>query len=110
MNSYFSCNTTILTQFVLFLSKKWADLCEAFLVEAKWNNEKHTPAFDEYLENAWRSVSGVVILVQAYFLMEQNITEEAMEDLGRYHDLLKWSSMIFRLCNDLGTSSVWNSN
>lgn len=88
------------------LTKVWGDLCEAFLLEAKWSNRKHIPTLEDYLENAWRSVSGVVILVHAYFLMEQPITNEAMEGLERYHDLLKWSSIIFRLCNDLGTSSA----
>ncbi|CAK9178940.1 unnamed protein product [Ilex paraguariensis] len=87
------------------LSKAWADLCQAFLVEAEWNYRKQTPTLEDYLENAWRSVSGNVILVHAYFLMSQNVTTEALEYLERHHDILKWSSMIFRLCNDLGTST-----
>ncbi|CAK9187057.1 unnamed protein product [Ilex paraguariensis] len=40
------------------LSKAWADLCQAFLLEAEWNYRKHTPTLEDYLENAWRSVSG----------------------------------------------------
>ncbi|THG01390.1 hypothetical protein TEA_013428 [Camellia sinensis var. sinensis] len=37
-------------------------LCKAFLVEAKWCFNKETPTFEAYLENAWRSVSGVAKL------------------------------------------------
>ncbi|KAF5950111.1 hypothetical protein HYC85_012104 [Camellia sinensis] len=84
----------------------WADLCKAFLVEAKWCFDKETPTFEAYLENAWRSVSGVVILVHAYFLMTQTITKEALDSLQAYHSLLECSSIIFRLTNDLGTSKL----
>nr|GMD04537.1 tricyclene synthase EBOS, chloroplastic-like [Ipomoea batatas] len=88
------------------LAKKWADMCEAFLVEATWNSKKVTPPLKVYLENAWVSVSGSVILSHAYFLVTPNITNEALDALQNNNDLLKWSSMIFRLCNDLGTSKA----
>nr|GMD04535.1 tricyclene synthase EBOS, chloroplastic-like [Ipomoea batatas] len=85
------------------LTKKWADMCEAFLVEATWNSKKVTPPLKAYLENAWVSASGSVILSHAYFLVTQNITNEALDALQSNNDLLRWSSMIFRLCNDLAT-------
>nr|GMD08415.1 tricyclene synthase EBOS, chloroplastic-like [Ipomoea batatas] len=85
------------------LAKKWADMCEAFLVEATWNSKKVTPPLKVYLDNAWVSVSGSVILSHAYFLVTQNITNEALDALQNNNDLLRWSSMIFRLCNDLAT-------
>ncbi|XP_031132139.1 isoprene synthase, chloroplastic-like isoform X2 [Ipomoea triloba] len=85
------------------LAKKWADMCEAFLVEATWSNKKVTPPLKVYLENAWVSASGSVILSHAYFLITQNITNEALDALQNNNDLLRWSSMIFRLCNDLAT-------
>ncbi|KAA8524552.1 hypothetical protein F0562_010975 [Nyssa sinensis] len=88
------------------LAKAWTDLCNTFLVEAKWRYTKYTPTLDAYLENGWQSVSGVLILVHTYFLMNQNITKEALEGLDKHHDLLRCSSMIFRLSNDLGTSSA----
>ncbi|KAE8692736.1 Isoprene synthase [Hibiscus syriacus] len=87
-----------------YLAKAWADLCKAFLQEAKWAHSKYVPTFEDYLENAWMSVSGHAFLVHAYFLQSTNITSEALDCLERYHDVLRWPSMIFRLCNDLGTS------
>ncbi|KAK1432624.1 hypothetical protein QVD17_09522 [Tagetes erecta] len=87
------------------LVKVWGELFEAFLVEAKWSHEKCIPTLEDYLNNAWRSVSGVVILTHGYFLINQEIKKDVTESLEKYHDLMKWSSMLFRLYNDLGTST-----
>ncbi|KAJ9170123.1 hypothetical protein P3X46_018254 [Hevea brasiliensis] len=89
-----------------YLKKAWSDLCKAFLKEAKWSYNKYIPSFEEYLENAWRSVSGTVILIHAYFLMFPSNSKEPLDCLYNYHDLLRWPSIIFRLSNDLGTSSA----
>ncbi|KAF2284138.1 hypothetical protein GH714_019485 [Hevea brasiliensis] len=83
-----------------YLTKSWADLCKAFLQEAKWSHKKSIPSFDEYIENGWRSVSGAVILMHAYFMLDQGITKEALDSLINYHELLKWPSVIPRRCND----------
>lgn len=89
-----------------YLTKAWADLCKVFLVEAKWAHKEYIPTFEEYLENGWRSASGVAILIHAYFLMSKNITKEALECLENDHELLRWPSTILRLCNDLATSKA----
>ncbi|KAL5793966.1 hypothetical protein ACOSP7_002560 [Xanthoceras sorbifolium] len=90
-----------------YLTKAWGDLCKAFLQEAKWSHNKHTPTFEDYFDNAWRSVSGTLFLVHSYFLVSQNITKEALESLDKQqHNLMRSSSIIFRLCNDLGTSTA----
>ncbi|KAL1823095.1 hypothetical protein ACET3Z_009873 [Daucus carota] len=83
--------------------KVWGDLCQALLQETKWNHEKSIPELDDYVENGWRSSSGVVILAHAFPLRSQNITKEALDILAKDHHLLKWSSMVFRLCNDLAS-------
>nr|QYL01200.1 terpene synthase 10 [Stevia rebaudiana] len=87
------------------LVKVWGELFEAFLVEAKWTHDKFIPKFEDYLDNAWRSVSGVVILTHGYFLINQENMKDVIESLEKYEDLMKWSSMVFRLYNDLATSS-----
>ena len=81
-------------------------MCKAFLQEKKWTQNKETPSFEDYLENGWMSSSGGVFLVNAYLLMSQDITKEGLESLENYHNLLRWPSIIFRLTNDLATSSV----
>ncbi|KAF5741462.1 terpene synthase [Tripterygium wilfordii] len=89
-----------------YLTKAWSDMCKTFLQEAKWSHGKCIPTFEEYLENGWRSVSGVLILTHTYFLLGQTISKQALECLENCHQLLRSSSMIFRLCNDMGTSSA----
>ncbi|KAH8484157.1 hypothetical protein H0E87_028546 [Populus deltoides] len=84
----------------------WADLCNAFLQEAKWLYNKSTPTFDDYFGNAWKSSSGPLQLVFAYFAVVQNIKKEEIENLQKYHDIISRPSHIFRLCNDLASASA----
>ncbi|XP_019194049.1 PREDICTED: isoprene synthase, chloroplastic-like isoform X1 [Ipomoea nil] len=88
------------------MKKVWADLLKAFLQEAEWMNNKYTPTFDEYLNNARFSVSGCVMLVHSYFSTTHNITKEAIHSLENYHDLLILPSIVFRLANDLSSSKA----
>ncbi|CAI0550292.1 unnamed protein product [Linum tenue] len=95
------------------LAKLWADMLKAFLKEAKWSHKEiDPPRFSEYLENAWRSVSGTVILVHTYYLLDGDehmndfdSTKKTLLQLMTYDKILRWPSIIFRLCNDLATSS-----
>ncbi|KAF2284872.1 hypothetical protein GH714_031676 [Hevea brasiliensis] len=89
-----------------YLTNAWADMCNAFLQEAKWFYRKSTPSYEEYLENAWMSSSGPLVLVHANCLISDSITEQEAEGLEKYHDLLRWPSTIFRLCNDLVSASA----
>ncbi|KAK4255394.1 hypothetical protein QN277_008399 [Acacia crassicarpa] len=89
-----------------YLTKAWADLLKAFLQEARWSHEKQLPSFETYFKNAWMSVSGVVFLFHSYFFLNHNFSEEPLQSLDPNHDLLRCPSVIFRLCNDLGTSKA----
>lgn len=85
---------------------QWADLCRAYLKEAKWYSSGYTPTLQEYLNNAWISISAPLILVHAYFLDINPINKEALDCLDTYQHIIRCSAMILRLANDLGTSSV----
>nr|BBO53754.1 putative (R)-limonene synthase [Scoparia dulcis] len=87
-----------------YLRKSWVDLCTAYLQEAKWYAEGYIPGLEEYINNAWISISAPAILSQAFFLLEDPIKEEILQSLYKYHDIIRCSSMILRLANDLGTS------
>ncbi|CAI0550320.1 unnamed protein product [Linum tenue] len=99
------------------LAKLWADMLKAFLKEARWShNEYAPPTFSEYLDNAWRSVSGAVILVHTCYLLDGDehlndfdSTKKTLLQLMSNDRILQWPSIIFRLCNDLATSSVRSS-
>ena len=90
-------------QFKMF---QWTDLCKAYLQEAKWYHSGYVPTLQEYLDNAWISISAPVILVHAYFFVSNPITNEGLECLDRYHNIIRCSAMILRLADDLGTSTV----
>lgn len=76
------------------------------LVEAKWFNMGYTPSLQEYLSNAWITSSGSVILVHAFFCIQDEATEEFEAFMLKNQDLLYNLSLIIRLSNDLGTSAV----
>ncbi|KAJ8460709.1 hypothetical protein OPV22_033635 [Ensete ventricosum] len=87
------------------LRKAWTDLCNAFLLEAKWYNQGYKPKLDEYLDNAWMSSSGHVFMTNAY-CMSDNLTKESLESFSTYPKVARCSAMLFRLYNDLATSTI----
>ncbi|OVA08088.1 Terpene synthase [Macleaya cordata] len=88
-----------------YLRKAWVDLCKAYMVEANWYNNGYTPTLEEYMNNAWISISGPTAQTHAYFLLGDEITNKGLECLKNGPDLMRSSSMIFRLADDLGTST-----
>lgn len=85
---------------------QWADLCKAYLQEAIWYSRGYTPTLEEYTKNAWISISGPAILSHGFFLVTNPIHKESVRSLYEYHSLVRCSSMILRLADDLQTSSV----
>ncbi|KAK2975721.1 hypothetical protein RJ640_010780 [Escallonia rubra] len=88
-----------------YLSKTWADLCKAYFKEAGWFHGGYKPTLDEYLDNAVVSIAAPLMLFCGYFLTTNNITEEALNDIDKLPSIMRCSSLIIRLTNDLGTSS-----
>ncbi|KAK9220867.1 hypothetical protein WN944_009291 [Citrus x changshan-huyou] len=86
---------------------KWAELCKLYLEEAKWYNSGYTPTFQEYMDNAWicMDFSGNTFGISAYIFTANPLTDEAMECLLGYPNIVRWAAMIVRLVDDLGTSS-----
>ncbi|XP_014496709.1 isoprene synthase, chloroplastic-like [Vigna radiata var. radiata] len=90
----------------LLLLELISDLCKAYLQEAKWFHNKIIPPFDKFIENARISISAGFIITHVYFLISQDITEQVIHSLtNNDHDLLRSVYTIFRLSNDLGTST-----
>ncbi|KAI3445789.1 hypothetical protein Pfo_002454 [Paulownia fortunei] len=71
------------------LRKSWSDLCSAYLQEAKWYSRGYTPGLEEYISNAWISIS---------------VPKEAIQSLYKWNNIVRYSATIARLANDLGTS------
>nr|VDD58288.1 unnamed protein product [Brassica oleracea] len=88
-----------------FLKKSWGDLCKAYLVEAKWHKKKHKPSVEEYMQNAWISISAPTILAHFYCVFSDKISSQVLETLSRHQQhVVRCSAIVLRLANDLGTS------
>ncbi|RAL53095.1 hypothetical protein DM860_016330 [Cuscuta australis] len=98
-----------------YLKKAWADIAKSYLVEAKWYHNEQKPSLDEYLENGLVSIGAPVVLIEAYIAMasvaatnKEMTTAKMLEDLEilvENPEIVRYSSIICRLCDDLGTSS-----
>ncbi|GAV90924.1 Terpene_synth domain-containing protein/Terpene_synth_C domain-containing protein [Cephalotus follicularis] len=88
-----------------YLRKMWADICKTLLREAKWYHKGHKPTLEEYLNNAVVSIGAPLVLFCTYFLTAQKITKEALVYVDKLPSIVRCSSMILRLTNDLKTSS-----
>lgn len=76
-------------------------------MEAKWFNKEYTPSYKEYADNGWYSSSGPLLSIYIFFgLIDKSKQEEASDLLKSTEDHEQNVALIFRLCNDLGTSAV----
>ncbi|KAE8077316.1 hypothetical protein FH972_015888 [Carpinus fangiana] len=89
---------------IRYLRKMWADLCKSYMLEAKWYHSGYKPSLQEYIQNAWISISGPVVLGHAYFFVTNPVVKEALDCLEQHPNIIRWSSIIVRLADDLGTS------
>ncbi|CAN8284107.1 unnamed protein product [Cochlearia groenlandica] len=88
-----------------FLKKAWADVCRAYLTEATWYRSGYKPNLEEYMQNAWISISSPTIFVHFYCVFSDQISIEALESLSQHQqNVVRCSSSVFRLANDLVTS------
>ncbi|GMP97990.1 hypothetical protein CsSME_00046038 [Camellia sinensis var. sinensis] len=72
--------------------------------KARWSYSGCMPTLEEYLDHAWTSSSIPTLLTHAYFLSTNAITNEELECIEKCDDIIKWSSMVARHADDLGTS------
>ncbi|KAF7148595.1 hypothetical protein RHSIM_Rhsim03G0006700 [Rhododendron simsii] len=86
------------------LQKSWTDMCKAYLKEAKWYYSGYKPTLEEYMSNAWISIAAPTMLTHAYFLCTNPINMEGLDWLVEYPNIIRWSAIILRLADDLGTS------
>ncbi|XP_031262430.1 (R)-limonene synthase 1, chloroplastic-like [Pistacia vera] len=86
------------------LIKMWKDMAQAQITEARWYHDQYKPTLDEYLNNAYISVTGPIMATLSYISSANPILEKDLEFLESNPDIIKWSSTAFRLQDDLGTS------
>ncbi|KAG2689096.1 hypothetical protein I3760_09G124200 [Carya illinoinensis] len=72
-----------------YLKKGWADLCRAYLMEAKWYYSGYTPSLQEYIEIEWLSIRSPLLLVHSYFSVTNPITKETLDLLEDYPNIIR---------------------
>ncbi|KAG6383609.1 hypothetical protein SASPL_156621 [Salvia splendens] len=86
------------------LKNLWAELCRAYYLEAAWFHSGYVPTTYEYLNTAWISISGPLLLFYGYFTTNL-INKNELKSLEQYPGIIRWPSTVLRLADDLGTSS-----
>ncbi|GFP98805.1 (+)-epi-alpha-bisabolol synthase [Phtheirospermum japonicum] len=84
---------------------RWQSFGKKYLVEAQWYHSGYKPSLDEFLSNGWISISGPLFIFFAYLCITDPLNDKSLEDLRRQPEILKWTSLVFRLLDDLGTSN-----
>ncbi|XP_042445966.1 terpene synthase 10-like [Zingiber officinale] len=87
-----------------YLKRAWAELCKMYLREARWYHAGYTPTLDEYLDGAWITISGALILSAAY-CTGKDLTKEDLDKFSTYPYIVQPSCVLFRLHDDFGTST-----
>ncbi|PHT26461.1 hypothetical protein CQW23_33926 [Capsicum baccatum] len=89
-----------------YLKQGWVNFCKALLVEATWYHEGHIPTLEEYLDNGWISSSGSLFPFHVIYGLTNKITNEGLGLCKNCQEIIYHTSIIIRLCNDLGTSTA----
>ena len=84
---------------------QWAELCRLYYLEATWFHSGYVPTTNEYLNTAWISISGPLLLFYGYFTTNP-INDKELKSLEQYPGIIRWPATVLRLADDLGTSSV----
>ncbi|XP_076947145.1 R-linalool synthase QH5, chloroplastic-like [Bidens hawaiensis] len=88
-----------------YFQEKWAGLAKAALVEAQWYYNGYTPTLQEYLDNAYLSISSLTVLMHAKFGTSVGATQEILQRIEEFENLDRYSALVLRLADDLGTST-----
>lgn len=82
-------------------------LAESYFKEAKWLNKKYKPNFKEYMDLAL-STTGYPMLITISFLgMGDIVTNEVLEWLSKGPQIIKASTIICRLMDDIVSRKVY---
>ncbi|XVF25946.1 hypothetical protein REPUB_Repub13aG0257800 [Reevesia pubescens] len=92
------------------LRKAWANLCQAFLVEAQWFGSGKLPKANEYLENGIISSGVHIMLVHTFFLLGHGLSNQNVELIDKNPGIISSTATILRLWDDLGSAKDENQD
>ncbi|WOL04903.1 bifunctional levopimaradiene synthase, chloroplastic-like [Canna indica] len=86
-----------------FFKALWDDLLLVFAKETEWRCKGQIPTWNEYMEIAYTSIAGIIILWTSVFLMGEMITDEVLSQVGKDSRFMYLVSLVARLANDLAS-------
>ncbi|GAB2240256.1 hypothetical protein Droror1_Dr00020774 [Drosera rotundifolia] len=92
------------------MRKMWANLCNAFLVEARWFDTGYVPSTDNYLKNGIISTGVHVVLAHLFFLMGEDGCDNKMDVSNGFPSIMDNIATILRLWDDLGSAKDENQD
>ncbi|GJT76540.1 (3S,6E)-nerolidol synthase 1-like protein [Tanacetum coccineum] len=87
-----------------FLKQSWINLCEAFLVEAKWFAEGYMPTAEDYLNNGMVSTGAHVVIMHMFFLLGGGPNIKSASIVNENQGITCCLAKILRLWDDLGSA------
>ncbi|CAD5196676.1 unnamed protein product [Musa acuminata subsp. malaccensis] len=88
------------------LRKTWVDLCEGFLVEARWFSGGVVPEMEEYVGNGVSTAGTYMAFVHAFYLIGSGVNKQSSDVVNSCPKLFTSAGRILRLWDDLGTAKV----
>nr|QSK97105.1 terpene synthase [Curcuma wenyujin] len=86
---------------ISFLQDEIKALSRSYIIDAKWGIEKYVPTLEEHLSNSLVSSVHPVLICAFYVGMDQVASKEVFEWVASFPKILKASSMIGRIMNDI---------
>nr|XP_048325828.1 (-)-germacrene D synthase-like isoform X2 [Ziziphus jujuba var. spinosa] len=86
---------------VHYAKEAMEELVQAYFTEASWLHDAYTPTFEEYMSVAAVSATYFVIITFSFFGMGKIATKEVFDWVCNKPNIIKASSVIGRLMNDM---------
>ena len=81
-------------------------LSQAYFVEAKWYHENYFPTMEEYMKIALVSAGYIMITITSFVGMGEIVTKDIFDWASNNPKIIKASSIIARLMDDIVSHKV----
>ncbi|XP_054817475.1 (-)-germacrene D synthase-like isoform X2 [Prosopis cineraria] len=89
--------------FVPYVKRAFQQFCEANLVESKWHHHGYIPTYEEYIENGIVTCGCPLLLTTCLLGLENSVNRDAFDWISQVPKMVRASSIIFRVVNDMGS-------
>ena len=83
------------------------DLAEAYLVEAEWRDKGYIPTYEEYMANGLVTSCYPTLETASFLGLGKIANKEVFDWISNDPKIVRASSVICRLTDDLASHKVW---